>query len=401
MKEQQTQDPATWKFLTTGAVQVIDRANLEKRIAQGEHLRVKLGLDPTKPDIHIGHTVVLRALRRFQDFGHQAVLIIGDWTAQIGDPSGQDMERPRLSRAEVHRAAETYLDQAWKVLDQQQTEVRWQSEWFDKISLDEVTNLLSRVTVAQMLARDDFSKRHKEERPIHLQEFLYPLLQALDSVRVRADVELGGTDQTFNLLLGREIQAYYGQRRQDIMTFPILEGLDGRKMSKSLGNYIGVADLPQVMYRKVMAIPDDLILRYLELATSSSPVHVGLERAKLAEGENPRDVKARLAKRMVTEFHGAAKAERAAQHFKQATQDRLIPPETITRSITAGPRSVARLFLDASMVKSISEARRLISERGLRLNDQLVTSPDEVVTPQTGWTLRRGRNNAVDLFVLS
>src|SRR2546427_5062569 len=251
MKKRQNIDRGAWDPVTTGAGEINDREHLRSRVERGDRLRVKLGLDPTRPDIHLGHTVVLRALRRYQEHGNTAVLIIGDWTARIGDPSGQNVTRPQLTKEEVNAAATTYLDQAWKILDEGETEVRLQSEWFDKMQLENVVQLTSRYTVARMLAREDFTRRTKEGRPVGMHELLYPLLQAYDSVAVKSDLGLGGTDQTFNLLVGREIQGGYGQPRQDIQMMPLLEGLDGvQKMSKSLDNYIAIDEPPAVIYRK-------------------------------------------------------------------------------------------------------------------------------------------------------
>src|SRR5437016_3893375 len=307
MKKRQNPDHGAWNAVSAGAVEIVDREHLKRRIEHGDRLRVKLGLDPTRPDIHLGHTVVLRALRRYQAHGHTAVLIIGDWTARIGDPSGQNVTRPQLTKEEVNAAAKTYLDQAWKILDEGETEVRFQSEWFDKMHLENVVQLMSRYTVARMLAREDFAKRTKEGRPVGMHELLYPLLQAYDSVAVKSDLELGGTDQTFNLLVGRDIQEAYGLPPQDIQTMPLLEGLDGiQKMSKSLDNYIGIAESPSVMYRKAMSVPDQLIIRYLQLVTDVDSEQLAAEARALREGENPRNVKQRLAERIVRQFHPAA-----------------------------------------------------------------------------------------------
>ncbi|TMF51390.1 MAG: tyrosine--tRNA ligase, partial [Chloroflexi bacterium] len=282
MKKRQNINHGAWDAVTTGAVEINDRQHLKTRIERGDRLRVKLGLDPTRPDIHLGHTVVLRALRRYQEHGNTAVLIIGDWTARIGDPSGQNVTRPQLTKEEVNAAAKTYLDQAWKILDEGETEVRFQSEWFDKMHLENVVQLMSRYTVARMLAREDFAKRTKEGRPVGMHELLYPLLQAYDSVAVKSDLELGGTDQTFNLLVGRDIQEAYAQPPQDIQTMPLLEGLDGvQKMSKSLENYIGIDEPPDVMYRKVMSVPDQLITRYFQLTTDISPEELAAENRAL------------------------------------------------------------------------------------------------------------------------
>src|SRR5256885_8495410 len=291
MKKRQNPDHGAWDAVSAGGVELVDGEHWKSRIEHGDRLRVKLGLDPTRPDIHLGHTVVLRTLRRYQERGHRAVLIIGDWTARIGDPSGQNVTRPQLTKAEVDQAAKTYLDQAWKILDESETEVRFQSEWFDKMHLEDVVQLMSRYTVARMLAREDFAKRTREGRPVGMHELLYPLLQAYDSVAVKSDLELGGTDQTFNLLVGRDIQEAYAQPPQDIQTMPLLEGLDGvQKMSKSLDNYIGIDEPPDVMYRKAMAVPDNLILRYLQLTTDATPAEIAEDARALREGPNPKAV---------------------------------------------------------------------------------------------------------------
>src|SRR3989440_2482310 len=384
-----------WSQVTTGAVEIIDREHLRKRIEKGDRLRVKLGLDPTRPDLHLGHTVVLRALRRYQQLGHQAVLIIGDWTARIGDPSGQNVTRPQLTKEEVETAGKTYLEQAWKVLDEANTEVRFQSEWFDKMRLEDAPQLTSRSTVARMLAREDFTKRVKENRPVGLHELLYPLLQAYDSVAVKSDVELGGPDQTFNLLVGRDIQEAYGQPPQDIHTMPLLEGLDGvQKMSKSLENYIGIDEPPSVIYRKAMAVPDTLILRYLELVTDAAPEQIAGERQALATGQNPKAVKERLAERIVQQFHPGAPAE---SYRESGGKFRTAEAEVV--SLRPGERTIAELFLEAGLVSSKSEARRLAGQRGLTLNDQVVAGTDDKVTPADGWVLRRGNHRIARLTV--
>jgi tyrosyl-tRNA synthetase len=391
MKKQQNPDHGAWDAVSAGAVEIINREHLKTRIERGDRLRVKLGLDPTKPDIHLGHTVQLRALRRYQEHGHQAVLIIGDWTARIGDPSGQNITRPQLTKEEVNAAATTYLEQAWKILDEGETEVRRQSEWFDKMHLQDVVQLTSRYTVARMLAREDFAKRTKEGRPVGMHELLYPLLQAYDSVAVKSDLELGGTDQTFNLLVGRDIQEAYGQPPQDIQTMPLLEGLDGvQKMSKSLNNYIGIDEPPDVMFRKAMGIPDELILRYLTLATSSSPVAVKNSAERLQAGTNPRDVKKDLATGIVTEFHSASAAARARVDFERTVQAGKRPEVIEPAEVTRDRQSLASLFVLADLASSKSEARRLAAQGGLYLDGNVVTNVDQVVEPQEGWVLQRG-----------
>src|SRR6267143_1151344 len=338
MKKRQNADHGAWDAVSAGAVEIVNREHLKTRIERSDRLRVKLGLDPTRPDIHLGHTVVLRALRRYQAHGHTAVLIIGDWTARIGDPSGQNVTRPQLTKDEVTAAAKTYLDQAWKILDQAKTEVRYQSEWFDPMRLEDVVQLMSRYTVARMLARDDFAKRTKEGRPVGMHELLYPLLQAYDSVAVKSDLELGGTDQTFNLLVGRDIQEAYGQPPQDIQTMPLLEGLDGvQKMSKSLDNYIGIDEPPAVIYRKAMSVPDRLITRYLQLATDIPPDELAAEERALREGENPRDVKQRLAERLVRQFH-----PNAAPSEYRGESGGFVTAGPATAEVAAGRRSSTR-----------------------------------------------------------
>jgi tyrosyl-tRNA synthetase len=321
------------------------------------------------------------------------VLIIGDWTARIGDPSGQNVTRPQLTKDEVDAAARTYLDQAWKILDQAETEVRFQSEWFDRMRLEDVVQLTTRYTVARMLARDDFAKRTREGRPVGMHELLYPLLQAYDSVAVRSDLELGGTDQTFNLLVGRDIQEAYGQPPQDIQTMPLLEGLDGvQKMSKSLDNYIGIDEPPEVMYRKAMAIPDSLILRYLQLTTDATPAEIADETRALRDGANPRDVKQRLAERLVHQFHPGALPD---DYRHEGGAFRSAGPEEV--SLAAGERTIAQLFVEVGLASSKSEARRLAGQHGISINDQPVSSTEEKVTPQDGWVLRRGSHRVVRL----
>jgi tyrosyl-tRNA synthetase len=395
MKKRQNPDHGAWDAVTTGAVEVIDREHLKSRIERGDRLRVKLGLDPTRPDIHLGHTVVLRALRRYQEHGHQAVLIIGDWTARIGDPSGQNVTRPQLTKAEVDAAAKTYLDQGWKILDEGETEVRLQSEWFDKMRLEEVVQLTSRYTVARMLAREDFANRMNGSRPVGMHELLYPLLQAYDSVAVKSDIELGGTDQTFNLLVGRDIQEAYGQAPQDIQTMPLLEGLDGvQKMSKSLDNYIGIDEPPAVMYRKAMSIPDRLITRYLQLATNIPPDQLAAEARALRDGENPRSVKQRLAERLVQQFH-----PNASPSDYRGESGGFVTAGPATVEVEPGQRSIAQLFVEAGLASSKSEARRLAGQKGITINGQPVSSADDKITPADGMVLQRGLHRVARLKV--
>jgi len=400
MKKRQNLDHGAWDAVSTGAVEIVDREHLKSRIERGDRLRVKLGLDPTRPDIHLGHTVVLRALRRYQERGHQAVLIIGDWTARIGDPSGQNVTRPELTKDQVGAAARTYLDQMWKMLDKAKTEVRYQSEWFDPMRLQDVVGLLSKYTVARMLAREDFARRVKEGRPVSLHELLYPLLQGYDSVAVKADLELGGTDQTFNLLVGRDLQEAFGQPPQDIQTMPLLEGLDGvQKMSKSLDNYIGIDEPPDVMYRKTMSVPDDLIPRYFRLLTDATEQQIREMDSAMDEGANPRDFKMRLGHSIVEQFHGPEAADTSALDFKRRYQDKEEPD--IVREVEVGPEEqpVSSLFLVAKLVSSKSEARRLVAQKGLYINNEPVTDAEMRVTPKSGWVLRRGNHRFAKLVL--
>jgi tyrosyl-tRNA synthetase len=395
MKKQQTSDHGAWDAVTAGAVEVNDREHLKSRMERGDRLRVKLGLDPTRPDIHLGHTVVLRALRRYQARGHQAVLIIGDWTARIGDPSGQNVTRPELTKEQVEAAAQTYLDQVWKILDKDETEVRYQSEWFDPMRLQDVVGLLSKYTVARMLAREDFARRVKEGRPVSLHELLYPLLQGYDSVAVKADLELGGTDQTFNLLVGRDLQQAFGQPSQDIQTMPLLEGLDGvQKMSKSLDNYIGIDEPPAVIYRKAMSVPDQLITRYFQLTTDIPPDELAAEERALREGGNPRDVKRRLAERIVRQFH-----PNAAPSDYRGESGGFVAAGPTTVDLDPGERSIAQLFVDAGLATSKSEARRLASQKGITVNRHPVGSAEDRITPTDGMVLQRGLHRVVLLKV--
>lgn len=393
VKERKSGAGSAWERVSAGAVEIIDQDHLRRRIEQGDRLRVKLGLDPTRPDLHLGHTVVLRTMRRFEDEGHTGVLIIGDWTARIGDPSGQNVTRPQLSRQEVDAAAETYLQQLWKILDEGRTEVRYQSEWFDRMTLDDVVRLQAQSTVAKMLARDDFARRYREGRPIGLHELLYPMLQGYDSVAVKADLELGGTDQTFNLLVGRDLQQAAGQPPQDILTLPLLEGLDGvQKMSKSLDNYIGIDEPPDTIYWKAMAIPDSLIVRYLQLATQAPSDEVDAAARALASGANPRDVKKQLARRLVAQFHGDAAASRAEAEFLRGIDvtDVVVP---------AGAQDLYGILERGGLVKSKGDMQRLIAQRGLYLDDQPLAPADGRITVRDGMVIRKGKRLAIRLRV--
>jgi len=363
-------------YLRKGAVDVIReedlRAKLEKSARTGVPLRVKLGADPTAPDIHLGHTVVIRRLRAFQELGHTVIFLIGDFTGLIGDPSGKSATRPQLSREEINANAETYKTQIFKLLDPEKTEIRFNSEWMDALGSDGFIRLASHVTVKQILERDDFAKRLAEERPIALHELLYPLTQAYDSVALHADVELGGTDQKFNLLMGRNLQREYNQEPQVVITTPLLEGTDGvQKMSKSLDNYIGINEPPAEMFGKVMSISYEMMWRYYELCTDLTTAEIKALRTTAESGErNPRDIKVDLAKRIITDFHSADEAKKAEDEFNRIFKQKEAPSEVEKRAMEEGKWKLPRLLVDQNLAPSMAEARRLIEQGGVRLNGE-------------------------------
>jgi tyrosyl-tRNA synthetase len=377
-------------YLRKGTVEIIReddlRAKLEKSARTGTPLRIKLGADPTAPDIHLGHTVVIRKLRAFQELGHTVIFLIGDFTGLIGDPSGKSATRPQLTREEIAANAETYKSQIFKLLDPEKTEIRFNSEWMDRLGSDGFIRLASHVTVKQILERDDFAKRLKEERPIALHELLYPLTQAYDSVALTADVELGGTDQKFNLLMGRNLQREYEQEAQVCVIMPLLEGTDGvQKMSKSLGNYIGINEAPQEMFGKVMSVSDELMWRYYELLTDLRAEEIAALRAASERGErNPRDVKVELAKRIITDFHSAEDAKNAEEEFNRIFRRKEVPDEVERRAIEAGKWKLPRLLVEYELANSIAEARRLIEQGGVRLNGEKCSRVDYEVDMMNG-----------------
>lgn len=354
------------------------RAKLEKSIKTGRPLRVKQGFDPTAPDIHLGHTVGLRFLQRFQSLGHQIVLIVGDYTALCGDPSGRSATRPKLSREQILENAKSYQEQFFKVLDESRTQVRFNGEWFAKMQFSELLELSSRFTVARMLERDDFEKRYREGVPISVHEFLYPLMQGYDSVVIEADVEIGATEQTFNLLAARSIQREYGQPPQIALTFPVLPGLDGvRRMSKSLGNYVGVDDAPEQMYGKVMSIPDETTPIWVEQVSTWSGDELREAREGLASGQDPMGWKAKLAARIVTLYHGDAAAKSAAAHFDRVVRRKEEPEEIPEKDLEAWAEmlALARVLKETGLAPSTSEARRLIAGGGVTVDGERVTDP--------------------------
>jgi len=354
-----------------GADELIVEEELAKKLASGRKLRVKLGLDPTAPDLHLGHTVVINKLRDFQQLGHQVQFLIGDFTGMIGDPTGKNQTRPPLTREEIEKNAKTYQAQVFKILDPEKTQVLYNSEWSDKLGAEGIIRLAARYTVSQLLERDDFSKRFNQEKPIALHELLYPLMQGYDSVAMKADVELGGTDQKFNLLVGRELQKQYGQEPQCILTMPLLEGLDGReKMSKSLGNYVGIAEPAQEIFGKLMSISDELMWRYIELL-SFEP----LEKITKWKGEHPRDVKVRFAKEIVTRFHSVEAAKRAEEEFESRFREGELPADMpeVTVKAPEGGILIGQLLKQAGLTPSTTEAQRMIEQGGVKLDGERVS----------------------------
>jgi tyrosyl-tRNA synthetase len=354
-----------------GADELIVEEELAKKLASGRKLRIKLGLDPTAPDLHLGHTIVINKLRDFQRLGHQVQFLIGDFTGMIGDPTGKNQTRPPLTRDEIQKNAKTYREQVFKILDADRTQILFNSEWSDKLGAEGIIRLASRYTVSQLLERDDFSKRFGQEKPIALHELLYPLMQGYDSVAMKADVELGGTDQKFNLLVGRELQRSFGQEPQCILTMPLLEGLDGKeKMSKSLGNYVGIAEPPPQIFGKLMSISDELMWRYIDLL-SFEPV----EKIQAWKSEHPRDVKARFAKEIVARFHSAKAAEQAQADFDSRFREGEMPAEIpeVTIKAPEGGILIAQLLKQAGLTPSTTEAQRMIEQGGVKLDGERVS----------------------------
>lgn len=393
------------EFLKKGSVDLIREEDLRKKLERsaktGKPLRIKLGLDPTAPDIHIGHTVVIRKLKAFQDLGHTVIFLIGDFTGLIGDPSGKNVTRPPLSREEINANAETYKNQMFKLLDPEKTELRFNGEWMDKFTAADFVKLCARVTVKQILERDDFEKRLREQTPISLHELLYPLTQGYDSVALEADVELGGTDQKFNLMVGRDLQREYGQEPQVVITTPLLEGLDGvNKMSKSLNNYIGIEEPPNEMFGKVMSISDELMWRYYELLTDLSVSEIGALRSNCESGsDNPRDVKAALAKRIIGEFHSPAAADEAEEDFKRLFVKKEVPDEIEEFMVASGPHKLVDLLAQTGLAASKGEARRLVDQGGVKINGEKADAAGtEIEVGREGVTLQVGKRKFLRLI---
>lgn len=378
------------------------QTKLANSIRNKQPLRVKLGLDPTAPDIHLGHTVVIRKLKQFQDLGHQVQLVIGDFTGRIGDPSGRSEVRKPLTEEQVQANARTYVEQYGKILDMELTKLYFNSEWLAPLTFEDIIRLASSMTVARMLERDDFQKRYSENQPISLHEFFYPLAQGYDSVALETDIELGGTDQTFNLLVGRNLQKDRGQSEQVTMTMPLLEGLDGvQKMSKSLGNYIGVNDAPEQMYGKTMSVPDELMLRYYELTTDISPEGLAALKAGLADGSvHPRDAKMRLAHTFVSMYHGPEAAAEAEQHFRTVFQQGALPDDIPEQVWTGEPTAnIIDLLQEVKLVPSRSEARRMVEQGAVRVNEERVEDSKQEFAVGSGLVIQVGKRKFVRLVL--
>ncbi|CAM2076211.1 MULTISPECIES: tyrosine--tRNA ligase [Clostridia] len=368
------------KIISKGVDEIIGLDELKEKLAKNKPLTVKLGLDPSAPDIHLGHTVVLRKLRQLQDLGHNIVIIIGDFTGKIGDPTGKSKARKALTTEQVLENAKTYEEQIFKVLDKKKTKVNFNSEWLSKMNFEDVIRLGAKMTVARMLERDDFKKRYENQMPISIHEFFYPLMQGFDSVEIKADIELGGTDQRFNLLMGRMLQKEFGQEPQCIIMMPLLEGLDGiNKMSKSLGNYIGIDEDAKVMFEKIMTIPDELIVKYFELVTDIHPDEVEKIKELLRDGTNPRDIKMQLGREIVELYHGKDAVKDAEDRFKLVFQRKEIPDDIKCVEVSKENLDLAEIITNNLLVKSKNEFRRLVVQGGVKVNGEKLGNIEDLI----------------------
>jgi tyrosyl-tRNA synthetase len=376
------------EYLAKGSVDLIEKADLKAKIARGKPLTVKVGFDPTAPDIHLGHTVVIRKMRHFQQLGHHVIFLIGDFTGLIGDPTGKKATRPALTREEILANAETYKRQVYKILDPETTEVRFNSEWLGKLGAEGMIRLAGKYTLARVLERDDFRKRWDSKHPIALHELLYPLAQGYDSVALKCDVEMGGTDQLFNLLVGRDLMREYGQEPQVVLTMPLLEGLDGvEKMSKSLGNYIGIDEEPSQIFGKVMSISDDLMWKYYILCTDLTPAQVAEVRASVESGaKHPMEAKKELAKSIIRDFHSTGAAEAAETEFRRIFTDRQTPTdiEETTLEASSDPMLVSKVITLAKLAESNKDAQRLIAQGGVLVDEVKVETPKQTLDASAG-----------------
>jgi len=385
-------------ILESGVEQVTEKTSLARKLGSGKKLRIKLGVDPTRPDLHLGHAVVLRKLKQFQDAGHHVIFIIGDFTGLIGDPSGKSKTRPAISAKEVKKNAETYFKQVSAVLNVSKAEVCYNSEWLSKLNLEDMLGIMSKFTIARILERDDFEKRYKSGVDIGFHEFLYPVLQGYDSVVKKADVEIGGTDQTFNMLAGRQLMKRMDMAPQDVMTMPLLVGLDGKKkMSKSEDNYVGLADSPNQMFGKLMSIPDDVIVHYAELAGFYDSKALTELKKRLKAGENPRDLKEEVAKDVIAIYYTEKKAEAAAAEFAKVFKKKELPTNIPKKKAPAKAMKVADLLVAMKLTPSKSEARRLVQQGGVRVNDKKVADPQSELKVKKGDVIRVGKRRFIEI----
>jgi tyrosyl-tRNA synthetase len=386
------------EIIRRGAHELIVEEELEKKLKSGRKLRVKLGLDPTAPDLHLGHTVVINKLRHFQDLGHQVQFLIGDFTGMIGDPTGKNQTRPPLTREAIRKNAQSYRDQVFKILDADKTQILFNSEWSDKLGAEGMIRLASQYTVARLLERDDFSKRYKANEPIAVHELLYPLMQGYDSVAMKADVELGGTDQKFNLLVGRELQRSAGQEPQVILTMPLLEGLDGKeKMSKSLGNYVGIAEPAQEMFGKLMSISDELMWRYLELLSFRSSGELSVLKKEAGQGRNPKEIKVLLAKEIVERFHSQAAAAQAEEAFEARFRDGQLPENLPEKTVSE--TNIVKVLREAGLVPSTNEASRMIEQGGVKVNGEKISDRNLQLTRGETVVIQVGKRKAARVTI--
>ncbi len=382
-----------YKIIARGADEILVESELLKKLEMGKPLRIKAGFDPTAPDLHLGHTVLLNKLKQFQDLGHQVLFLIGDFTGLIGDPTGKNATRPPLSKKEVEENATTYTTQVFKILDKSKTEVVFNSSWLNNLGADGMLKLAATHTVARMLERDDFSKRYKAQQPISIHEFMYPLLQGYDSVELNADVEIGGTDQKFNLLMGRELQKFYNKPQQCIVTLPLLEGLDGvQKMSKSLNNYIGIDELPEIMFAKILSISDELMWRYIELLSLNTLEEITKWKTRVNDGENPKNIKVEFAKEIVTRFHSKIDADNAEKDFENRA-DGGIPEDLNVYKIDAGNDGigVGQILKSINFVSSTSEAMRLIKAGGVKIDGEKISDTKKFISPNEQFVIQVGK----------
>ena len=389
------------ELLTRGAEEIIPEESFLKQINSKKKLRVKAGFDPTSPDLHLGHTVLLNKMKIFQDLGHEVIFLIGDFTGLVGDPSGVNETRPVLTKDQLEKNAETYKKQVFKILDPKKTEIRFNSEWMQDVDPSEFITMLSSYTVARMLERDDFAKRYKSQKPISIHEFLYPILQGFDSVKLEADIELGGTDQKFNLLLGREVQKHYGQEQQSILTVPLLEGLDGvKKMSKSLGNYIALEDSPDDMFGKVMSISDELMWRYFALLSFKSTEQISGYKLDIEKGTNPRDIKFLLAEEIVERFHeglGKKSKDNFINRFQKGNISQDL--EEISISIDHDSELITRILKESNLLPSTSEAIRMIKQGAIKVNDEKVVDTKFMLKKGTSNLVQVGKKKAATIII--